>query len=207
MDPLFKLIEKDYKNKVEIFKKAVYEPGSIIFIGDSMISHWQINNYLKNDNIVNWGIGGDTTIGVLDRLELVIKLNPSVVVVSIGSNDLIRVPNTTIFEISERINLIKKTLEDNIIDVKIEFISILPILDNHEITNHNYLRSRTNEQIDNLNKEINKKIDYIDVNSKLKDENNKLMFKYTSDGVHLNDQGYQIFSQAIANKVKEIELL
>lgn len=207
LDPLFKLIETDYKNKVEVFKKEIHEPGSIVFLGDSMISYWNIGNNIKNDNIINWGIGGDTTIGVLDRLDLVINLNPSIVIISVGSNDLIRVPNTTINDIGERIKLINEKLKKSIPDVIVKFISLLPVLDNHEITNENYLRKRTNKQIDDINNAILKHIEYIDVNTKLKDKNNKLKLEYTMDGIHLNDAGYKIFSQAIANEVSEIILL
>lgn len=206
MDPLFKLIETDYKNKVEIFKNEKHKDDKILFLGDSMISYWNINNNIKNKDIINWGIGGDTTIGVLDRLDLVINIKPRIVIISIGSNDLIRVSNATIQDIGYRINLIKETLEKKIAGVLVYIISLLPVLDDHEITNHNYLRARTNDQIDEINDEITNYLDYIDVNNPLK-ESGKLKLEYTSDGIHLNKEGYRVFSNVIANVVKELQIV
>lgn len=207
MDPLFKLIETDYKNKVAKFSEEKHEEGKIIFIGDSMFSYWDINSNLKNDNIINWGIGGDTTLGVLDRLDILIKLKPKVVVVSIGSNDLIRIPNTTFEDIAYRINLIINKLEDNIANVEVHVLSILPILNKEGITNQNYLRERTNEQINEINDLLETYTDTIDVNSILKDTFGNLDANYTSDGVHLNKEGYKIFSKEIALNVEDIEVL
>jgi lysophospholipase L1-like esterase len=67
------------------------DKGSIVFLGDSITQGWHDNfdNAFPELRAVNRGISGDTTRGVLVRLdEDVIALNPAAVVLLIGTNDL-----------------------------------------------------------------------------------------------------------------------
>src|SRR5215469_15801192 len=66
------------------------EHGAVVFLGDSITQGWTT---LKKDfpglKVANRGIGGDTTRGVLYRLDAdVLNLEPAAVVLLIGTNDL-----------------------------------------------------------------------------------------------------------------------
>ena len=67
------------------------DQGAIVFLGDSITQSWgdNIGSMFPGVKVANRGIGGDTTRGVLIRLqEDVIALNPRGVVLLIGTNDL-----------------------------------------------------------------------------------------------------------------------
>ncbi len=66
------------------------ENGAVVFLGDSITQGWST---LKRDfpalQVANRGIGGDTTRGVLYRLDPdVLSLKPAAVVLLIGTNDI-----------------------------------------------------------------------------------------------------------------------
>jgi lysophospholipase L1-like esterase len=70
---------------------------SIVFLGDSITQGWHDNfdNAFPELRTANRGISGDTTRGVLVRLqEDVLALNPAAVVLLIGTNDLDEPGNT-----------------------------------------------------------------------------------------------------------------
>jgi lysophospholipase L1-like esterase len=70
---------------------------TIVFLGDSITQGWHDNfdNAFPELRLANRGISGDTTRGVLIRLqEDVIALNPAAVVLLIGTNDLDEKGNT-----------------------------------------------------------------------------------------------------------------
>jgi lysophospholipase L1-like esterase/poly(3-hydroxybutyrate) depolymerase len=65
--------------------------GAVVFLGDSITQGWGDNmgNSFPNMKVANRGISGDTTRGLIIRLqEDVISLNPKAVVLLIGTNDL-----------------------------------------------------------------------------------------------------------------------
>jgi lysophospholipase L1-like esterase len=66
------------------------DQGSLVFLGDSITQGWgDVGSSFPGIKTANRGISGDTTRGVLIRLhDDVIALNPSGVVILIGTNDL-----------------------------------------------------------------------------------------------------------------------
>lgn len=66
------------------------DQGSIVFVGDSITQGWgDVGSSFPGVKVANRGISGDTSRGVLIRLqEDVIALNPKGVVLLIGTNDL-----------------------------------------------------------------------------------------------------------------------
>ena len=63
---------------------------------------------------------------------------------------------------------------------------------------------RTNEDILSLNKKIKslakkEKVNYINVYDKLLDEEGSLNLDYTTDGLHINDTGYDVITGIINN--------
>ena len=72
-------------------KEAGQDQGAVVFLGDSITQGWgdKMGNAFPGMKVANRGISGDTTRGVLIRLEEdVIALHPSAVVILIGTNDL-----------------------------------------------------------------------------------------------------------------------
>ena len=67
------------------------DQNAVVFLGDSITQGWgdNIGGVFPGVKVANRGISGDTTRGVLIRLkEDVLALNPSAVVILIGTNDL-----------------------------------------------------------------------------------------------------------------------
>ena len=82
-----------YENKVAFFaeENKLYSPGEVdvAFIGDSLTDGYDIVKYYPEYKVLNRGIGGDTTYGLLARLDVsVYELKPKVIVMLIGANNL-----------------------------------------------------------------------------------------------------------------------
>jgi lysophospholipase L1-like esterase len=66
------------------------DQGAVVFLGDSITQGWgEVGKHFPKYHCANRGIGGDTTRGVLYRLqEDVLDLKPAAVVLLIGTNDI-----------------------------------------------------------------------------------------------------------------------
>ncbi len=72
-------------------RRVVQDQGALVFLGDSITQGWGTNlsHSFPGVKLANRGISGDTTRGVLIRLqEDVLSLKPAGVVLLIGTNDL-----------------------------------------------------------------------------------------------------------------------
>lgn len=199
------IINADYDKSVERFDLEVVDPGSIVFIGDSMFKNYPINDYFSNNNLVNRGIAGDTAEKVLKRLDQIIKIKPSVVIINAGTNDIVRT-NQTVDQIVRSILKIKFQLEDNLPGVKVYILTLQPVLRDHEITIKEYMKHRNNDIIDSINEELEVFTSLVDTSSDLKDSNNNLKLSYTTDGLHLTKEGYSVFSQVLAREIEALKL-
>ena len=79
-----------YKHKKSQFEiLALNEKYKTIMLGDSITDEAQWDELLNSDTIQNRGISGDTTDGVIDRLNPIGK-NIEKVFIMIGVNDIMR---------------------------------------------------------------------------------------------------------------------
>jgi len=72
-------------------KQVDQDQKAVVFLGDSITHGWgdTMGNSFPSMKVANRGIGGDTTRGMLIRLkDDVLSLNPSAVVMLMGTNDL-----------------------------------------------------------------------------------------------------------------------
>lgn len=71
-------------------KTAADDHNGIVFLGDSITEIWHtLPQAFPDLKVVNRGIGGDTTRGVLYRLDAdVLSLDPRAIVLLIGTNDI-----------------------------------------------------------------------------------------------------------------------
>lgn len=158
-------------------------PGSTIMIGDS------ITQGLIYPRFINYGIGSDTSYGVLSRLGKYKSLTDAEkIILMIGVNDLKRRSDEEILKNYQKII-------DQISNDKLVVFSILPV--NEEVVSKNPKMSNT--RIKKINMELadlcNKNsVQFIDLSGYFIDENGYLDSKYhVGDGIHLNQAGYDIW--------------
>lgn len=65
-----------YLHQTSLFQILPKSKSDIIFLGDSITDECEWAELLKNPQIKNRGISGDTTMGILHRLEDVVKSQP-----------------------------------------------------------------------------------------------------------------------------------
>jgi Lysophospholipase L1 and related esterases len=199
---------KSKDTEKEVIVKKAWLSENYVFLGDSITEFYDLEEYYKNEPIVNSGISGYQTKDLLKRLDdMVYIYNPSKVFLLIGTNDLaFSVKDTTIIE---NIKKIANEIRKNRPHTEIYIISIYPV--NHsddEKINHKQVDSRSNKLIREINKDLKdfckeKKYNYIDMYSKLQDDEKELHFDYTDDGLHINDEGYRIITKEINKYIKQ----
>jgi len=113
-------------NEFKIYNRFA-KSGGIVFVGDSLTQRYPLSEFYPGLPIYNRGIDGDTTVGLMKRLALsVFDLNPKVVVLQIGTNDLqvANIPKeTTIINIQEIVSLIQKPQPT----IQIILVSLYPV--------------------------------------------------------------------------------
>ncbi len=189
------LIKADYTRRVKTFRALPIE-GKDVIIGDSMIAYLNFSQY-GLDDFINMGIAGDTTLGVLDRLDAVIRQKPKRIILSIGSNDLVLTahkPMDILVKITEIYDILSKHAE-------VLILSLTPVNEDDPKAHKAYIAGRKNEDIHAINISLKEyfKSRLIDTETPLSDTSQKLDIVYSKDGIHLNEKGYQVFVEIIKN--------
>ena len=156
----------------------------IIFLGDS-ITAW--NSELKNiENSENFGVPGFISRDIVWQLQGDDEetISGHTACLMVGINDIMMGISIekTLSNIKEIIEMLKKRFE------KIIFISILPI-DN---VNMNKNIQKLNENIKNIDE-----IKFLDVHNYFLNEHEIMDYKFTTDGAHLSNYGYEILNKEI----------
>jgi len=79
------------ERRAEFVNRAAKDRGAVVFLGDSITQGWteDFRGVFDGMHVANRGIGGDTTRGMLLRLQTdVLDLDPAAVVMLMGTNDL-----------------------------------------------------------------------------------------------------------------------
>jgi lysophospholipase L1-like esterase len=158
---------------------------SIIFYGDSIIQGLCVNAISCKG--VNFGIAGDTTYGLRQRINKYQSIiSADAVVISIGINDIIKNKPKEII-----IDNYKKILNNIPENIPVIINAILPIDEQN--------RKKLNSTIKNINSELYKlsktseKYFFNDASDKLINYRGNLSSVYhVGDGLHLNKKGYEI---------------
>jgi len=209
-----------YEERIEQFKKHPIGNNKIVFLGNSITEgggDW--NKKFNVHNTVNRGISGDITEGILVRLDEIIFYKPIAVFLLIGINDIFDT------DISNREKITPLYVANNIIKIanqinnqspstEIFIQTILPI--NHEIyieengffPEHNVPLS---EQIIQINSMMMNQADVqqykvIDLHSVFTNQDRLMNREYTTDGVHLNNNGYRVWVKYIHGYIQESQI-
>ncbi len=176
------IIDTYYTKKVSEFTAMPRNTESIVFLGDSITDYVNFAEVLPSYDIINRGIAGDTTSGVLRRLSEVISLKPRKLFILIGTNDI--GGGSDPVNIAENIRLIVSRVQSGSPESKIYLQAVFPT---------RYIGYSNNAKIQDLNARIKAIADdlhctFIDLYPLLLDSESYLAPEYTLDGLHLTSK-------------------
>ena len=184
-----------------VTKEVVVMDDNYLFLGDSITDFYDLDEYYEGLPVVNSGIDGNDTQDILDDMEnRVYQYNPSKVFLLIGTNDIDH--GDSLDSIVDRIEQILLEIREIRPYAELYLESIYPVMEGEKAVN-----SRTNEKIITINKRLEdfckkEQITYIDMFDLLVDSSSEKVQinpKYTKDGLHLSDEGYDV----VTNEVKK----
>jgi lysophospholipase L1-like esterase len=168
----------------------------VVFLGDSITDSWNLSHYFPHQPYVNRGISGQTTPQMLVRFRPdVINLQPKVVVILAGTNDLAGNTGPMTLQMIEY-NFASTSDLARSHSIALVFASLLPVSDYgpDKQTMH-----RSPEKIRQLNAWIQQYCQkhgliYLDYYSHLLDKSGMLRADLSQDGLHPNAAGYKIMA-------------
>jgi lysophospholipase L1-like esterase len=184
---------------------AVAKQGDaeLLLAGDSITDFWRnaegpfagkpvLDKHFGQWKIANFGIAGDTTQGVLYRLQNGEGkgFSPKAIMLMIGTNNTAR---NTAAEIAEGIGAVVLELQRDFPQAKILLLGVFP-------------RGRPNDPVRATIAEINRtiaklhdgnKVHYLDIGAQFLDASGTIAPDIMSDLLHPSPKGYEIWAQAV----------
>ena len=167
----------------------------VAFIGDSLTDGYDLAKYYPQYVTANRGIGGDTTFGLEERLQVSLyDLKPKVVVMLIGANNM--------DSMLENYESILKGLQENLPESKIVLLSLTAMGGEHW-GRKNQLAAYNNVSIKLLAQKYN--FAFVDLYSALYDVSIGEVYEgYTIDGGHFTHEGYTVVTAQVTPVLKEL---
>ena len=178
----------------------------IVMMGDSITDGWgkKYGKFFTGKPYLNRGIGGQTTPQMLIRFRPdVIALNPKVVVILAGTNDIAgNTGPSTLEMIEDNLTSMAELAKAN--GIRVVFSAVMPVCD--------YIRPQTErrplEKIKTLNawmKDYAAKNGhgYIDYYTPMLDDKGVFKQELTYDGLHPNSEGYEVMQPLVEKAVAE----
>lgn len=181
-----------YLHKKSFFETFGQKEYDIVFIGDSITDGAEWEDMFPKYKIANRGIGGDTTSGILNRMDSILSTQASKAFIMVGINDFSR--GDAVDTVFNNYKIIVERLKRSGLKV---YIQSTILAGNRS--------SGLNEKINSLNSKLKtfsekNNLTYIDLNNKLS-ENGLLSTAFTLDDVHLNGEGYKAWKASIKKHI------
>jgi lysophospholipase L1-like esterase len=177
--------------RLELFRmsdSARAEEPLVVMFGDSLAQGGFWSEWF-GAQVLNRGIGGDTSADALARVDEIIALRPSVVFVEFGTNDSGVLPPE---ETARNVEKIVATLRASLPNCKIVVFGLLP--------------GRTHQR-DAIAKEVNERIagtvgrdSFLDMSNAFSTPTGVISPELTSDGTHLSAEGYRRWCAVLDDK-------
>jgi lysophospholipase L1-like esterase len=184
--------------------------AEVLFMGDSITDFWRnaegpfagkavFDKNFGHWKVANFGIAGDTTQGVLYRLQNGEGrgFNPRAIMLMIGTNNTAR---NSAAEIAEGIGAIVLELQKDFPKAKILLLGVFP-------------RSRPNDPVRGTIAEINRtiaklhdgdRVHYLDIGNQFLDASGNIPTDVMSDLLHPTQKGYEIWANAVKAPLEKL---
>lgn len=193
-----------YTEKVEIFRQLPVRKGAIVFVGNSLTDAGRWNDIAPELPILNRGISGDISFGIVARLDEIIRHQPKKMFLMIGVNDLKRdVPTSYIIKNYYRI---VERIQRESPKTKIYLNSVLPINEAKLLESFKSVKNKDVKVLNEALKKISqdkKNVQFVDLHKVVADNKGQLRSEMTPDGIHLEVSAYI----DVVNYLKQIKAL
>ena len=205
-----------YKKRIENFKNNPIGYDKIVLLGNSITEgggDW--NKKLNAENVVNRGISGDITDGILNRLEEIVYFRPIAVFLLIGINDIFNSDKpeqdkVTVKYVANNIIEIADRIKSKSPKTQVYIQTVLPINRELFFESAGYFPEHKiplNIQIIEINKIIKniasqRNHQFLNLHTAFIDDKGSLSSEYTTDGVHLNDNGYSLWAKLLIKHIR-----
>lgn len=178
-----------YKQAVSLFAEDPVTDKDVVFLGDSLIELFPLRKMFPHVAVKKRGISGDTTAGVLQRLDQVTAGHPRQIFLMIGTNDVGfgYSKHEAVANYDEILRRIKQEAPDTEVYVQ----SLLP------------RQPKYAADIGFINQEIAALAEkygyvYLDLYPAFADAAGGIRPEFSSDNLHLSDAGYEQWQQLIS---------
>ena len=201
----FKAEQQQKADRYRVLNRMV-KKGQILFTGSSLMEQFPVNELMMTELpgkiIYNRGIGGFTTTDMLNNLDVqIFDLEPSVIFINIGTNDLNGEDKTldeVLAALEKNYGEILKQISERLPETKVYLMAYYPV--NEEAapeTSKGMIGNRSNKNMPLINARVEALAkaygyNYINVNDGLTDEKGNLKKEYTIDGVHMYGDAYKV---------------
>ena len=179
----------------------------VVFLGDSITDGWRLQENFPGKPYVNRGISGQTTPQMLVRFrEDVIDLQPKVVVILAGTNDI--AGNTGPMDLEDiEANYASLAELATLHGIRVVFSSVLPV-NNYTPESQEFFAQRSPDKILKLNEWLRTYSAahgcvYLDYFHAVVDDKGLLKRELANDGLHPNKEGYKIMAPLAEKAIAE----
>lgn len=187
-----------HEQRNTMFEAMPTRDSAIIFLGNSITEgvHW--SELFGRSDIINRGISGDMTNGLINRIDEIIRHKPAKLFIAIGTNDIgFGIPTN---EIITNYQTILQKVQTASPRTKIFVQSVLPVGENVMLGHNNEGVLAVNQGLKKLCKSLN--VTFVDLHPHFTDENGLLKSELTNDNLHLLGKGYLLWRDLLKEYVE-----
>lgn len=184
---------------------------TIVMFGDSLTDYFPMEKLKDIDaEIINSGVAGDTIAEMGARLSYdVFPYKPDIIIMQGGANDFLMSLYPGAKALSERLIRLALRIRKQLPQTKIYIESMYPAYTKRIGLMPSWAEGKSNGEIEKINTEIKKLCEaydfaYVDVFHKLIGEDGQLSREYTVDGIHLQENAYDVVADIIC-KIYDID--
>lgn len=171
--------------------------ADVVFFGDSITADSDFSTAFPNQNIINLGYGGDTLTGMINRVSMLQAVAPEKIFLLGGINGL---TDANIDQAEKQYKKLVADIRSALPDATLYIQSVLPVSQSKEVTLkcHNTTIAAFNTRLEQLAQEQG--ATYVDLYT-LYEKGGQLNPEFTPDGVHLLEDAYGLWKNAISQYI------
>jgi lysophospholipase L1-like esterase len=192
-----------YDQRRSFFESMPVVKNEIILLGDSITNCANWDEIFSGKPVKNRGISGDITLGVVDRMDEIVRRKPKKIFILIGINDIaLKIEKEVILK---NYQTIVSRLKSDSPKTEIYIQSILPTNDEFDnFKNHQgkmQVIKEVNMDLEKMAKD-NKAV-FVNLFPEFLGQDGKLNKAYTNDGLHLLGPGYLFWASIIKKYIEK----